>query len=423
MKKRKIHIWMLVCLLSFSGFLLSYGKTYAASATISLTEPKEVVKSGDTFTVIVVIQSSEPIGNVEAFVSFEKDKVSFESGGLFATAGDGLVMIRDWDKSDESTRKKYPLTFKAKKDGECRFETSNDASVYDAATQETMSVSCVNLNLMVGGTKNESEETVEDPEVKEKTTDKVSYPSLETLTVSNGILAPLFEPEIYQYEIEVDNKVESLKISAVPKDKGDKVEIEGNENLEEGLNKVTITVTSAFDRTRVYTIQVTKNDEKPVNEEEENTDTSEIQCTKQGDVLTLSQTLKLTVETPDRDDIPLGFEQTSIRIDGQSVPAYMKAEDLKADTYLIYGTDQNGNTGFYQYNRLTKRMEPMSSHVGNADSYSQPSDTLEANFQLIIVVFILGVVCIVLSVLLALQLFKKRHIAEEENNMFDEWKY
>lgn len=422
MKKRKIHIWLLVCILSFSGFFLSYGKMLAASATIYLTEPKEIVKSGETFTVIVVVQSSESIGNVEAFVSFDKDMVSFQSGGLFATAGDDLVMIRDWDTSEESTRKKYLLTFKAKKDGECKFETSNDASVYDATTKETMSVSCVNLSMQIGGTKTDEPETVDNPEVKENSTGKGAYPILETLTVSDGILAPLFEPKTYQYKTEVNSTVQALEISAIPENKGDTVTIEGNEDIKEGKNKVTITLTSSLGRERIYTIEVIKNNQaKDV--PAENTEDGSIHCTKEDGAITLTQSLKLIIKNPDKSFIPTGYEQTSIRIDGISIPAYMKAEDLKADTYLVYGTDQNENTGFYQYNRLTKTIAPITNEVKNNNN-TNTENTMEANFQLIIVIVVLGIICTILSVILALQFLKKRQTAvDEEENFFDDWKY
>lgn len=422
MKKGKIHIWLLVCILSFSGFFLSYGKILAASATIYLTEPKEIVKSGETFTVIVVVQSSEEIGNVEAFVSFDKEMASFQSGGLFATGGDGIVMIRDWDTSQESTRKKYPLTFKAKKDGECKFEISKDASVYHASSEESMSVSCVNLALQIGEIKRSEPDPIENPEVKENTTEKGIYPTLETLTMSDGILAPLFEPKTYQYKTEVDSTVENLEISAIPENKGDTVTIKGNEDLKEGKNKVTIILTSSLGRERTYTIEVIKNSkENDVSKHE--TEDGSIYCTKEDEELTLTQTLKLTIKTPNKSIIPMGYDRTNLRIDGVSIPAYMKAEDMKADTYLIYGVDGKGNAGFYQYNRLTKTITPIGKEVENKNTSSNTEDTTETNFQLIIVIILLGIICTVLSVILALQLLKKPQPVVEDDNLFDHWKH
>lgn len=119
----------------------------------------------------------------------------------------------------------------------------------------------------------------------------------------------------------------------------------------------------------------------------------------------------------------MGYDRTNIRIDGVSIPAYMKTEDLKADTYLIYGVDGKGNAGFYQYNRLTKTITPIAKEVENKNTSSNTEDTTETNFQLIIVIILLGIICTVLSVILALQLLKKPQPVVEDDNLFDHWKH
>lgn len=422
MKKRKIHIWVIVCILSVSGFLLSERISLAASATISLTEPKEVVKSGDTFTVMVLVESSETIGNIEAFVSFDTKMVSFKSGGLYATGGDGLVMISDWNSSGESKRKKYPLTFQAKKNGTCKFEVENNASVYDSS-DVSMSVSCVNLSMDIGEVKNDKEETVENPEVREQTKDKGVYPVLETLTLSDGILAPLFDPEVYDYKVVVDSSVDKIGVSAIPKNKGDEVKISGNETLKEGKNEIVISLTSSLGRTRKYTIEVTKSASKEESDTDDKTKSGGIHCKEESGKISLTQSTVLTVEEAKEEDIPSDYEKTSIRIDGISIPAYMKRNDMKSTIFLLYGADSEGNTGFFQYDSEKKIIQPYQGNDKIKDNTENGQDTSSANMQLIVVIVILGIICTVLSVVLTLQLIKKKDNSKDDDDIFKEFKY
>ncbi|MSS62572.1 cadherin-like beta sandwich domain-containing protein [Velocimicrobium porci] len=422
MKEKKIHIWLIVCILSVSGFLLSGTVSLAASATISLTEPGKVVKSGDTFTVVVLIESSEEIGNVEAFVSFDTKMVSFKSGGLYATGGDGLVMISDWNSSGESKRKKYPLTFEAKKNGTCKFEVENDASIYDSS-EVSMSVSSVNLSMEIGETKKTAEqETVNNPEVKEQTKDKGVYPALETLTISDGILAPLFEPEVYEYKVVVDSTVDKIGVSAIPKNKGDKVVISGNEALQEGKNEIVISLTSSLGRTKKYTIEVTKNASKESDESVEKEKLSGIHCNKEDGKIKLTQFMALTIEEANEDELLKGYEKTSLRMDGITVPAYMKSNDWKSKLFLLYGTDEEGNTGFFQYNSATKTIQPYQLD-GTSEDKTEQTDSSNDNMQLIVVIVILGIVCTILSVILALQFVKKKAVDDEDDDIFKDFKY
>lgn len=80
--------------------------------------------------------------------------------------------------------------------------------------------------------------------------------NLEILAVENVLLNPPFDTTITFYKVEVPNEQGSLNIFAVPENEKASVEINGKENLQEGNNLVTITVTASNGFTkRVYQLE------------------------------------------------------------------------------------------------------------------------------------------------------------------------
>lgn len=82
---------------------------------------------------------------------------------------------------------------------------------------------------------------------------------LENLAIENITLNPEFNKDIYDYNVELLEDVSTLNILAIPQIEGASVNIEGNENLILGENKVTITVTARDEITvKQYIINVNK---------------------------------------------------------------------------------------------------------------------------------------------------------------------
>lgn len=80
--------------------------------------------------------------------------------------------------------------------------------------------------------------------------------NLEILAVENVLLNPPFDTTITFYKVEVPNELQSLNVFAVPENEMASVEITGKENLQEGNNLVTITVTASNGFTkRVYRLE------------------------------------------------------------------------------------------------------------------------------------------------------------------------
>ena len=359
-------------LLNFMGLLLllicgvaAVGKeALAASAVISLSTGEDEVRKGDKFALIVTVESADDIGNVEMFVAFDSSCVSFIDNGKYTIGGDGLVLVSDWDESKSSQRKKYILEFKAKSPGVCKFSVGDQPAIFLADSNEEMSVSSINMSVTILKKNAVVEEETEAEEKKPEvgvTENSVSDAEREW---EENAEAESLEDNIVKEESETNTL--DMEVSA-----GTELEVE--DELEVGLEpKLGIYTTNLEDRT------------------------------------VITQYIKITVEKVEEDTlIPSGYMKTNIRMGGESVIAYMPKDDMESQIYLIYGTDANGRTGFYEYNQEEATLKP---YVANyEDNAAEPStEAASANFQMMTAIFILMFVCAVLSVALVLTIRKQK---------------
>ena len=83
--------------------------------------------------------------------------------------------------------------------------------------------------------------------------------NLENLAIEYAILSPEFNNQITRYNTQVSNEINQLNILAIPENEQGKVEILGNNNLNEGNNKIEIKVTAPNGFTqRIYEVNVYK---------------------------------------------------------------------------------------------------------------------------------------------------------------------
>ena len=83
--------------------------------------------------------------------------------------------------------------------------------------------------------------------------------NLENLAIEYAILSPEFNEQITRYNTQVANEINQLNILAIPENEQGKVEILGNNNLNEGNNKIEIKVTAPNGFTqRIYEVNVYK---------------------------------------------------------------------------------------------------------------------------------------------------------------------
>lgn len=86
---------------------------------------------------------------------------------------------------------------------------------------------------------------------------EIANTNLENLAIEYAILSPEFNEQITRYNTQVANEINQLNIFAIPENEKGKVEILGNNNLNEGNNKIEIKVTAPNGFTqRIYEINV-----------------------------------------------------------------------------------------------------------------------------------------------------------------------
>lgn len=100
--------------------------------------------------------------------------------------------------------------------------------------------------------------TTEKPEEKSKNS------ALKELTLLQGTLSPEFNKDVKEYTVQVGTDVTELQLDAIPEDEKAKVTVEGNTDLKDGENKVTITVTAEDGSKTTYTLTVNKTDKEAV---------------------------------------------------------------------------------------------------------------------------------------------------------------
>ena len=95
--------------------------------------------------------------------------------------------------------------------------------------------------------------------------------NLETLAVENYLLYPAFDTTNTNYNVEVGNNIEQINLLAIPENENATVEINKNDILQEGNNRIRITVTARNGFTkRDYNINVYKrNSEEEAKYQEE----------------------------------------------------------------------------------------------------------------------------------------------------------
>ncbi|WP_058308638.1 cadherin-like beta sandwich domain-containing protein [Gracilibacillus massiliensis] len=89
-----------------------------------------------------------------------------------------------------------------------------------------------------------------------------SNTKLSDLIISNVNLSPSFDPEHDQYSVNVENEVDSIKVTATPANKYANAQVQGLENeeitLNNGKNQINIIVTAQDGTEQKYIIEVTR---------------------------------------------------------------------------------------------------------------------------------------------------------------------
>ncbi|ROR26437.1 cadherin-like protein [Mobilisporobacter senegalensis] len=384
MKKRCIYLGLILILVINLIFNMNGITAHAASATIKFSTNSTVVTKGNNITVSLTLEAEEAIGEFEGYISYDADILEFIESGSFISGGDGVLRVAETSDTDGDTKKKYSMKFKAKEVGVGEIKLSETPFVYNYEEGKEMSVSSNQISINVKTTKRVSTET-----------------NLSDLKISPGTLTPKFDPYVYEYSTEVDSDVSSLIISGTAKDSNASVKVQGNNDLAEGKNTVTLTVKAESGDTKDYIIYVDK--KAAATEDEPNADDSKDNfkiTSEDGKTFIENKYRYEIIDVPEDEQVPAGYSKTKLILYGVNVTAYTKADDLENDFLLIYAMNEDGESGYYQYDRVEQTMQrytgPLITDVNNTEDGVTFDEYNAKLTQLSIIIAVLSAVCILL---------------------------
>ncbi|MDB8010233.1 cadherin-like beta sandwich domain-containing protein [Agathobacter rectalis] len=325
---------------------------------------------------------------------------------------------------------------------------------------------------------------------------KSSNASLGSLVISAGTLSPEFSAATKDYTATVDYSCSSLAVTANPADsKASVTSVTGNDSLEVGENTVSVVVTAEDGSTSTYNIVVTRRaEDDPENaDKQDNWKKFDINGTEWtmvndipedvvpegfehsktvidgleyntlhgtfGDVTLVylqsesgnglfvydaaqnaayefvrinSESHFIVVLLPKVDDVPEGYNEISLSIEGKGVAtAYQtkveKTDDQTKDFYLVYAMNDNGESGWYTYDSVdgtymrTKLSTPTVAQDENDTTKSELVPGI-ANKYLVLAAILVLIIIILALLLLVVIVKNKKRTANEVNDEEDDTK-
>lgn len=390
----------------------------ASSCVIQFSTASAQVKRGELFTIVCQVTSGDPFLDVSFTIDYDDNIMQFVKGGKKVSGGYGELLVDSSGNSDETYKKTFSLQFMGKGNGSGLISVKDAAQVTDAEGN-AFSVSSNRLSIQVSKKAQKAVENV-------SSTPPVVTPSpvlsknnrLKSLKTTAYTMTPGFSGDVMEYNASVDSSAETLYVSFVPEDEKARVRVYGNENLKPGNNQVTVQVTSESGKVRKYRITVyreTKEETKERTEtkEEKKKDVS-FSVLQRADTVFIQNSYEFEVLDADGlKEVPEGYIQSKIVLDGVSVPAFTMEEELDSNYLLLYLKGPSGERGLYQYDREEKTLQRYTGNMVeriNRGSASSEGDSLisghlfsgrtsEYVMLAVIVVLVILILCLLIAML------------------------
>jgi len=257
-------------------------KVNAANTTISVASSKTTVMVGETVTVTVKVSSSSPLGSW----SFD---VAHSSNLTLTNSSFGGLYIVDFVGNGNTKSKSYTFTFKAKSSGTATVSIKNASVIgYDESKMN-----------VTNGSKSFKLMTYAELEA---TYSKNNY--LKSLSVEGYNITPTFDKNKLEYDLELENGIESAVINASKEDATATVKGTGKVSLKEGVNTFEIVVTAQNGSKRTYTLNITVKELDP------------IEVTVNGATYNVIRKKELMPKSN------MYFQESTIMINNEEVPSY-----------------------------------------------------------------------------------------------------
>lgn len=477
---RRIRSIILTMMLILTTTLFSRVPVLAA-ANISVSVNKSNVKVGDTVTVTLSITSGYGAQGVLKKSSGVLGGSSDEYFTIGAGVGDVQRFSYKATSVGSCTFSiQEPLDDTTDVDGGTPSIGVGSATVTvtSASSNNDSNSNKDNKDNSGSNTGNDSNANKDNENKEEK---KSSNASLGSLVISAGTLSPEFSAATKDYTATVDYSYSSLAVTANPADsKASVTSVTGNDSLEVGENTVSVVVTAEDGSTSTYNIVVTRRaEDDPENADKQDNwkkfDINGTEWTMINDIpedvvpegfehsktvidgleyntlhgtfgdITLvylqsesgnglfvydaaqnaayefvrinSESHFIVVLLPKVDDVPEGYNEISLSIEGKGVAtAYQtkveKTDDQTKDFYLVYAMNDNGESGWYTYDSVDgtyMRTELSTPTVAQEENDAVKSELVPgiANKYLVLAA-ILVLIIIILLLLLIVSAVKNR---------------
>lgn len=368
---------------------------------------------------------------------------------------------------------------------------STNVTVTSASSNNDSNSNKDNKDNSGSNTGNDSDANKDNENKEEK---KSSNASLGSLVISAGTLSPEFSAATKDYTATVDYSCSSLAVTANPADsKASVTSVTGNDSLEVGENTVSVVVTAEDGSTSTYNIVVTRRaEDDPENADKQDNwkkfDINGTEWTMVNDIpedvvpegfehsktvidgleyntlhgtfgdITLvylqsesgnglfvydaaqnaayeyvrinSESHFIVVLLPKVDDVPEGYNEVSLSIEGKGVAtAYQtkaeKKDDKTKDFYLVYAINDNGESGWYTYDSVDgtyMRTELSTPTVAQEENDAVKSELVPgiANKYLVLAAILILVIIILALLLLVVVVKNKKRTANDEDDDEDD---
>ncbi len=465
-----------------------------AAGSISVSASKTTVKVGDVVTISTSISPGEYGVNATltkssgAFEFVEGDNI-YSDGGTpnnsikvkAVSEGSCTFSVRVINAFDDQLKETSMSS------GSVTITATSASSNNDSNSNKD------NKDNSGSNTGNDSNANKDNENKEEK---KSSNASLGSLVISAGTLSPEFSAATKDYTATVDYSCSSLAVTANPADsKASVTSVTGNDSLEVGENTVSVVVTAEDGSTSTYNIVVTRRaEDDPENADKQDNwkkfDINGTEWTMVNDIpedvvpegfehsktvidgleyntlhgtfgdITLvylqsesgnglfvydaaqntayefvrinSESHFIVVLLPKVDDVPEGYNEISLSIEGKGVAtAYQtkgeKTDDQTKDFYLVYAMNDNGESGWYTYDSVDgtyMRTELSTPTVAQEENDTTKSELVPgiANKYLVLAAILVLIIIILALLLLVVIVKNKKRTANEENDEEDDTK-
>lgn len=230
-----------------------------AIENLILSTENENVNINESFKIYVNIGEIKT-ASYTINIYFDNSKVEYLSGSENTNVVDNRIINIWYDKNGgENTKSNEQIAvfeFKAKEIGTTSFYLNGE--FFDSKGN---SINVNNSYLKINIVEEQNNKKISG--IEEENNNSL----LKIVRLDKEGLIPEFSPNIKEYYFITDLNTNSLDVTAIPQATNANINITGNKNLKEGLNKILIEVTSEDNSNKSnYTINVTKtNDEKAAN--------------------------------------------------------------------------------------------------------------------------------------------------------------